>query len=92
MKNRPSTVGTLNFYARGLFAGVDRMSSRQTANSASTMEGCGDLLDMRRGRGGSLYDLNTQFERLVSGQESEAGEKPPAYGVVGRSAFGVEFE
>jgi hypothetical protein len=33
----------------------------------------------RRSQHDSLYAQNTQFERLVSGQESEVGEAPPSY-------------
>lgn len=33
----------------------------------------------------TLYEQNTQFERLVSGQESESGEAPPSYESVATS-------
>jgi hypothetical protein len=61
------------------------MVSRQSTDSASTVEGTpinGSVMS----RGNSLYDRNTLFERLVSGQESEIGEAPPAYDGVSRSA------
>jgi hypothetical protein len=40
---------------------------------------CGSTMGPRRSQHDSLYAQNTQFERLVSGQESEVGEAPPSY-------------
>lgn len=37
----------------------------------------------------TLLDQNTLFERLVAGQESEAGEVPPSYDTVTRERGGV---
>ncbi|KAJ8457284.1 hypothetical protein ONZ45_g18372 [Pleurotus djamor] len=37
----------------------------------------------------SLLDQNTLFERLVGGQETEAGEVPPSYDAVARGRDGV---
>jgi len=71
-------------HTRGVFNGLDRIASRQSTDSASTAE----TTPINRGttqlprRRDSLYDRNTQYERLVSGQESEVGEAPPAYDVV----------
>jgi hypothetical protein len=82
-KNDPSNEKP-DFHRRGLINGLYNISSRQSTESALTVENSStDYLAM--GRGESLYFMNTQFERLVSGQESELGEAPPAYDVIGRS-------
>ncbi|KIM76453.1 hypothetical protein PILCRDRAFT_826231 [Piloderma croceum F 1598] len=75
------SVGQREFHARGF---LDRMPSWKSTESISMVESSPvDPFNMRRGD--SLYDLNTQFERLVSGQESEYGDAPPAYDAVGTS-------
>jgi arrestin-related trafficking adapter 3/6 len=77
IKNIPS-VQTPELLACGLYGGLDCIPSQQSTESVSTAENSSiDSVSLRRGD--SLYDLNTQFERLVSGQESEFGEAPPAY-------------
>ncbi|KIM87620.1 hypothetical protein PILCRDRAFT_4046 [Piloderma croceum F 1598] len=76
VKNIPS-VQTREL-SRGLYDGLDRIPSRQSTESVSTVESS-SINSISILRGDSLYDLNTQFERLVSGQESEFGEAPPAY-------------
>lgn len=62
-----------------------RTDSRTSTDSASTAEtspvttGMASLRPPVRGAGDTLFSRNTLFERLVSGQESEAGEAPPSY-------------
>jgi arrestin-related trafficking adapter 3/6 len=82
IKNRTSAE-TGDFCSRGLFNGLDRISSRLFTDPASTVDS-NPFHHLTLQRGDSLYDLNTQFERLVSGQESELGEAPPTYKVLGR--------
>ncbi|KAJ6631582.1 hypothetical protein B0H10DRAFT_1772333 [Mycena sp. CBHHK59/15] len=61
--------------------GLERILSRQsTDSSASAAETSPVHATMPSLRNvDSLFARNTQFERLVSGQESELGEAPPAY-------------
>jgi hypothetical protein len=71
-----------------MFTGMklEQVASRQSTDSASTAESFpvnSTLPSLRLFD--SLYNRNSQFERLVSGQESERGEVPPAYEVVSRT-------
>jgi hypothetical protein len=87
VRSRSKPRAPVDPHARGMFNGLDRIASRQSTDSASTVETSpinhSTMTSLRRVD--SLYDRNTQFERLVSGQESEIGEAPPAYDVVRRS-------
>ncbi|KAG5652841.1 hypothetical protein H0H81_003403 [Sphagnurus paluster] len=56
---------------------VSRQSSDSGASAAETSPINGTMPSLRTGE--SLYDQNTQYERLISGQESEMGEAPPTY-------------
>ena len=57
-------------------------ASRASTDSASTAETSPVGAGMASLRQDTLYNRNTQFERLVSGQESEAGEAPPSYDAI----------
>jgi hypothetical protein len=76
------------YASRGMFAGMklEQVNSRQSTDSASTAESSpinpSTMPSLRQLD--SLYNRNSQFERLMSGQESERGEAPPAYDVVPR--------
>lgn len=61
---------------------VDRMNSRLPPD-LSQHPPDGIFPVSTRGGDPSLFDRNNQFERLVSGQESEIGEAPPSYVSVG---------
>jgi hypothetical protein len=84
-KNRTSQE-IRDSYAR-VFNGLERIPSRKSSDSVSMVESSPinqATMPSLRNRD-SLYERSTQFERLISGQESEIGEAPPAYDVVARS-------
>lgn len=77
------------YASRGMFTGVElrQVNSQQSTDSASTAESSPvnhSLLPSLR-QLDSLYYRNSQFERLVSGQESERGDAPPAYDIASRT-------
>ncbi|KAG5647089.1 hypothetical protein DXG03_001459 [Asterophora parasitica] len=64
------------------FAALDRMASRQSSDSgvsaAKTSPVTTTTTPLPPPRE-SIYSRSTQFERLITGQESEIGEAPPTY-------------
>ncbi|KAF7296100.1 Arrestin-C domain-containing protein [Mycena kentingensis (nom. inval.)] len=56
---------------------LERLQTHHSSDSAASVHETSPV--RRHQRGDTLLARNTLFERLVSGQESEGGEAPPAY-------------
>jgi hypothetical protein len=65
-------------------AALERMASRQSSDSSASAAETNPvnpavMRTLRHNNAESMLDTNSQFERLISGQETEMGEAPPAY-------------
>ncbi|KAA1470394.1 hypothetical protein DENSPDRAFT_923149 [Dentipellis sp. KUC8613] len=65
---------------------INPLERTPTNGSTSSTESVSGAEPLRRAatytQGHSLYDQNLTYERLITGQESEAGEAPPSYETV----------
>jgi len=65
-------------------AALERMASRQSSDSGASIAETNPvnpavMRTLQHNNAESMLDTNSQFERLISGQETEMGEAPPAY-------------
>lgn len=65
-------------------AALERMASRQSSDSSASAAETNPvnpavMPTLRHNNADSMLNTNSQFERLISGQETEMGEAPPAY-------------
>lgn len=68
----------------GITGGLSRIRTTDGAASPPGAESPTTIVPNAR-VGDTLLGRNSQFERLVSGQETESGEAPPRYDVVART-------
>ncbi|KAF8967977.1 hypothetical protein BDZ97DRAFT_1755710 [Flammula alnicola] len=85
-RNRAAAEHPLGFRPSSVTAALERITSRQSTDSSSVSTGETSPINPRSMRSlrqasynESILRSSSLFERLVSGQESETGEAPPAY-------------
>ncbi|KAF8962652.1 hypothetical protein BDZ97DRAFT_1905243 [Flammula alnicola] len=80
-RNRAAAEHPLGFRPSSVTAALERITSRQSTDSSSVSTGETSPFNPRSMRSLRQASYNESILRLVSGQESETGEAPPAYDV-----------
>ncbi|ETW74835.1 hypothetical protein HETIRDRAFT_482638 [Heterobasidion irregulare TC 32-1] len=65
---------------------LERTISRMSSDSGASLA---EVTAAPHSRVGTLFDQNVVYERLITGQQSESGEAPPAYVAVARPTMVV---
>ena len=65
---------------------LERTISRMSSDSGASLA---EVTAAPHPRVGTLFDQNVVYERLITGQQSESGEAPPAYVAAARPTMVV---